>query len=264
MRALIVTIKRITMLTLVGIFLTLLMNCASSSTGLKDNALQPYVNEFVRIAIILNRTSIAENVRGVTVKFGDPGEGNYAACYIVTNEIVINKKAFFKLSEENKEELVFHELGHCVIGHYHLLTGIMKTSGFHTKEYYVYNYSTLIHNLFLSNAHKEIKLTFDPNKYPQGKTMSRKAEILENEHAVVRFTADWCQPCQTLKPIFEQAALANPTVKVYVIDVDKDQKTAVDFGVRGIPALLKIVDKEEEERLVGGQTKETVEELFKK
>lgn len=240
------------------------MNCAPSSTGFKDNLLQPYVTEFVKTAVLLNRQAIADKVRSVSIRFGNPGKGNFAICYYSFGEIIVNRDSFLSLPEENREELVWHELGHCAIGHFHSLRGIMRASGLYDPSYYRNNYSTLVHGLFQSNAYNEIKLTFDPNKYPQGKTMSRKAEILENEHAVVRFTADWCQPCQTLKPIFEQVALANPTVKVYIIDVDKDKETAVDFGVRGIPTLLKIVDKEEKERLVGGQTKEAVEELFKK
>ena len=94
--------------------------------------------------------------------------------------------------------------------------------------------------------------------------MSKKNEILQNEHAVVRFTASWCQPCQTMKPIFEEVALANPEVKVYVIDVDTDSETPADFGVKGIPTLVKIVDNTEQTRTVGTQTKEKIEELFKK
>ena len=139
----------------------------------------------------------------------------------------------------------------------------MKPGGFYTPTYYRYNYSSIM-NEFLNRGGNPIDIQYDENSYVQGKTMSKKDEILANEHAVVRFTADWCGPCKQMKSIFEEVALANPTVKVYVIDVDKDRDTAVDFGVRGIPTLLKIVDKAEQVRTVGGQTKEAIEELFKK
>lgn len=250
------------MLTLWVSILLLSVNCAPSSQGFKDNELQPYAKRFVEVTNQFGYDLEAE-VRHSTIKFGETEPGNVAECYVYFNEIKINKETFTKLSNENREELVFHELGHCVLNKLHTETGIMKVAGYYNPRYYRLNYSSIMSE-FLNEAGNTIEIEYNDSTYIQGKSMSKKDEILQNEHAVVRFTADWCGPCKQMKPIFEEVALANPTVKVYVIDVDKDSETAVDFGVRGIPTLVKIVDKAEQTRTVGGQTKEKIEELFKK
>jgi thioredoxin 1 len=139
----------------------------------------------------------------------------------------------------------------------------MREKGMQTPANYRRKYKALINQLF-DRRFDQIDITYDPYKYKQGKKMSTKDEILKNSHAVVRFTATWCPPCKQMAPIFDEVAAAHPDVKVYVIDVDKDKDAAVDFGVRGIPTLIKIVDQAEQTRTVGGQPKQKIEELFKK
>lgn len=252
------------MLTLNAFILALLMNSSPSSQGSKDNELKPYINTFIEVSAQMSRADVVFKTMALKIKFGDPGEKNIAACYYLLNEVVVDKNQFIKLTDENREELIFHELGHCALDLMHSENGIMKAIGFHNPKFYTINYTKLINDLFGRKPSKYIKVEYNPNKYPQRKTMSKKEEILKNDHAVVRFTAEWCPPCKAMKPIFEQVALENPTVKVYVIDIDKDNQTAVDFGVKGIPTLMKIVDKAEEKRTVGGQTKDSIQELFRR
>ncbi len=249
------------MLTFAASIFLLLVNCAPSSQGLKDNELKPFVNRF-SVVVDTFGYKVQGKILQSRVIFGKTEPKNIAECYAVFNEIIINKESFDKLPIENKEELIFHELGHCVLNKLHIESGIMKPSGFYNPVYYRNNYSSIM-NEFLTRGENSIDIQYE-DYTTQGKTMSKKEEILANEHAVVRFTADWCGPCKQMKPIFEEVALANPTVKVYVIDVDKDSDTTVDFGVKGIPTLIKIVDKAEQVRTVGGQTKEKIEELFRK
>lgn len=237
------------------------MNCAPSSQGLKDNELQPYINRAIEIAQKYDRPDVVARIQTLKIRFGDPGRFNFGACYYLLNEIVISRKSFIPLPNENREELIVHEIGHCAMGYeQHTEYGIMRASGLYRPEYYRSAYNFLMNDLY----EDERFIQYDSSKYTQGKTMSKKTEILENDHTVVRFTAEWCGPCRTMKPIFEEIALANPTVKVYVIDVDKDPDTAVDFGVKGIPTLVKIVDKAEQIRTVGGQTKDAIKVLFVK
>lgn len=65
-------------------------------------------------------------------------------------------------------------------------------------------------------------------------------DVLASEQPVlVKFEADWCGPCQTIKPTVQ--ALADEytgRLKVASVDVDQNSRTAYRFGVRGVPTLM--------------------------
>jgi len=255
--------KRISMLTLNAFILALLMNSSPSSQGLKDNELKPYVSTFIELSGKLNRLDAAYKAMTVKIRFGNPGKGNLAACFYMMNEVTVDKTAFTNLLNENKEELILHELGHCALDLMHSEDGIMRATGLYNPKSYRDNYTKLVNDLFGIRPKNYIKIEYDPSKYSQGKTMSRKAEILSNKHAVVRFTATWCPPCKALAPIFDEVAAANPDVVTYVVDVDQNRDLASEMGIRGLPTMLQIKDGKVEATLVGAQPKPEVERLFK-
>ncbi len=56
---------------------------------------------------------------------------------------------------------------------------------------------------------------------------------------VVDFWAEWCGPCKMIAPIVEElAGEYDGKVKFTKLDVDTNPKTAMKFGIRGIPTLL--------------------------
>lgn len=56
---------------------------------------------------------------------------------------------------------------------------------------------------------------------------------------LVDFYADWCGPCKILDPILKQVKdELGETVKIVKIDVDKNQRIATKYKVRGIPTML--------------------------
>ncbi len=66
------------------------------------------------------------------------------------------------------------------------------------------------------------------------------ADVLKADVPVlVDFWADWCAPCKMIAPIVEDLAEEyDGRVKFAKLDVDSNPKTAMSYGVRGIPTLL--------------------------
>ncbi len=92
-------------------------------------------------------------------------------------------------------------------------------------------------------------------KYVEEDTFQR--EVLESTTPVlVDFTAVWCGPCKMLDPVVaELAEQWQDRVKVLKLDVDNNQKIAMDYRVMGVPTLILFKDGEIQERLTGYKPK---------
>lgn len=58
---------------------------------------------------------------------------------------------------------------------------------------------------------------------------------------VLKFSADWCKPCQALKKIIEETDLGE--VEFQDINVDYDFDSVAKYAVRGFPTLIMVDDK---------------------
>ena len=67
-----------------------------------------------------------------------------------------------------------------------------------------------------------------------------KSEVLESSLPVlVDYWAEWCGPCKMIAPILEDIAKDyNGKLKVAKLNIDDNQKTPGEYGVRGIPTLM--------------------------
>jgi len=73
---------------------------------------------------------------------------------------------------------------------------------------------------------------------------------------VADFNADWCGPCQMLKPVLEfvagqQDENAADYVKFISVNIDENPDLAEKYDVSGIPCLIKFEDGKETDRSVG-------------
>ena len=77
---------------------------------------------------------------------------------------------------------------------------------------------------------------------------------------VIRFTASWCEPCKMLAKTLEDVQTNLP---IEVVDIDKDSNTAIEFGIRGVPTLVKVDENGNVTgRMVGVKAKNLVEEFI--
>ncbi len=78
---------------------------------------------------------------------------------------------------------------------------------------------------------------------------------------IVDFYAEWCGPCKTLKPIFEELSKEYAgKINFGKLDVDESPETAKKFNVMGIPTLIFLKDGAEINRSVGALSKESLKE----
>ena len=81
---------------------------------------------------------------------------------------------------------------------------------------------------------------------------------------VKKFGADWCGPCHTLLPIVNDLAETHKDDFVIAkVNIETNRDLAYKFGVRNIPALFFVKNGEIQEKLVGLQTKEGLNNKIK-
>ncbi|WP_373970140.1 thioredoxin TrxA [Haemophilus pittmaniae] len=66
------------------------------------------------------------------------------------------------------------------------------------------------------------------------------AQVIKSDIPVlVDFWAPWCGPCKMIAPVLDELAPAYAgKVKIVKVNVDENQATPAQFGVRSIPTLL--------------------------
>lgn len=91
-------------------------------------------------------------------------------------------------------------------------------------------------------------------------------EVLETKDIVlVDFYADWCAPCRMLAPIIEDLSKElEGTVKVFKVNVDKDEALAEEYEVFTIPTLIVFKNGKEISREVNPRNKQKIMNMFEK
>ena len=80
---------------------------------------------------------------------------------------------------------------------------------------------------------------------------------------VYYFTAEWCQPCKTVRPIVEDLNKDQTIAKFQIIDADFEVELAQSFQVKSVPTFI-LLDESGEilKRMTGSKTRQQLEDFI--
>ena len=93
---------------------------------------------------------------------------------------------------------------------------------------------------------------------------SFKSEVTDSPVPVlVDFWAPWCGPCKMIAPVLEEISQEyEGKAKIVKINIDENQNTPAQFGVRSIPTLILFKNGNEVEKIIGAQGKDKLTALI--
>jgi thioredoxin len=97
------------------------------------------------------------------------------------------------------------------------------------------------------------------NGHPIVLTDATFADTIRSGSYVVDFWAAWCGPCRMIAPIIDELAAERTDVTFGKLNVDENPRTAVQFGIQGIPLLIFFRNGAEAGRVVGAVPRTQIE-----
>ncbi|WP_304529039.1 thioredoxin TrxA [Dyella sp. OK004] len=91
-------------------------------------------------------------------------------------------------------------------------------------------------------------------------------EVLKSDTPVLLdFWAEWCGPCKAIAPILDDLAKQyEGKLRIAKINIDHNQKTPRNYGVRGIPTLMVFKNGKVEATQIGAVSKGQLAQMIDK
>lgn len=86
--------------------------------------------------------------------------------------------------------------------------------------------------------------------------------IPEKGKVLVKFYADWCGPCQMMKPVYEEVLKGHPDITGVEINIDDEEALADKYGVETIPCFVLMEDGVEVAREIGVMPAKKLEKML--
>jgi hypothetical protein len=150
------------------IFIAFLLNQKGTTTARKQ--IHPdfvkYTNEIKNIYNQCGRGHLLDDIDNTIIKYEKLPSNIYAQCFMFLKVVEINTAGWQFLEDYEKEELLLHELGHCVLKKFDTdYDSIMKGKGGLLGIKYIRNYSKYINQYFGCEKEKCCDLKWDSTKY---------------------------------------------------------------------------------------------------
>ena len=88
--------------------------------------------------------------------------------------------------------------------------------------------------------------------------------IPDKGKVLIKFYADWCGPCQMMKPIYEEVMSEHPEVQAVEINIDDEAELAEQYKVESIPCFVLVEDGTEVARAIGAMPAKKLAKLLEK
>jgi thioredoxin 1 len=89
-------------------------------------------------------------------------------------------------------------------------------------------------------------------------------ETIKEGMVLVDYSATWCSPCKMIAPILEEISKERKDVTIVKLDVDTNQKIAMNYGVQSIPMLMLFFNGEKQDSVTGALPKSVINKFLDK
>jgi hypothetical protein len=150
---------------LTGVCLGLLMNLRTTNPKLQHESFKPYVTRAIELYEKFGKYRAASQIPEMFIAFRNLNKNQIGVCYPAFGHIEIDLRYWKKATHAQREELLLHELGHCVLDLDHSNPpSIMQATKTLDNEY-IDNYNKHINEYFGCYVRDCEEVTWDESYY---------------------------------------------------------------------------------------------------